>query len=60
VFTFSSATKVRVERIVKMAEERRPRVQFLSDMKVKVHIHKESPIDALQEAVAVIKRFAVA
>ena len=59
VFTFSSATKVRPERIVKMAEERRPRVQFLNDMKVKVHIHKESPIDALQEAVAIIKKFAV-
>jgi hypothetical protein len=44
----------------KMAEEHRPRFQFLNDMKMKVHIRKESPVEALQEAVAVIKKFAVA
>ena len=60
VFTFSQATKIRPERIVRMAREHRPRIQFLSDMKMKVNIRKESPVDALQEALDVIRSFALA
>jgi len=35
--------------------------KYLSGIKkMKVHICKESPVDALQEAVAIIKKFALA
>ena len=59
VFTFSPGTKVGLEKLVKLVEDRRPRFHFLSDRKMKVSIREESPIKALQEAVDIIKEFAV-
>ncbi|MDB9823143.1 transcription-repair coupling factor, partial [Deltaproteobacteria bacterium] len=59
VFNFSPGTKVITEKLVEMVEARRPRYQFLSEMKMKVRIRKESAIEALQEAVIIIKEFAV-
>ena len=60
VFNFSPSTKIRPERIVRVAQEHRPRFQFLSDMKIKVNIRKESATEALKEAVDVIRKFALA
>ncbi len=59
VFNFSPSTKIRPERIVRVAQEHRPRFQFLSDMKIKVNIRKESATEALKEAVDVIRKFAL-
>jgi len=60
VFNFSPSTKIRPERIIGVAQEHRPRFQFLSDMKIKVNIRKESATEALKEAVDVIRQFALA
>ena len=57
VFTFSSGTRIRTEKLIKMLEAQRLRFHFLSENKLKVRIRKDSAIDALSEAKAILKEF---
>jgi transcription-repair coupling factor (superfamily II helicase) len=55
VFTFSNKTHVKPENLIKLAEKRRHRVQFLDGSRLKIRIHKESPGEALLEAKVILK-----
>jgi len=55
IFTFSGQTPVKPEQLVKLAERRRHRVQFMEGNRLRISIHKESPADAFLEAKIIIK-----
>ena len=55
VLTFSEKTKVRPEKLVKLAEKRRHKVRFLDGNRIRIGIRMESASDALSEAKIIIK-----
>jgi len=55
IFTFSEKTTVKPERLVKLAEKRRHRVQFMDGNRLRIAIHRESANDALAEAKTILK-----
>jgi len=55
VFTFSERTSVKPEMLVRLAEKRRHKVQFLDGNRLRIAIQKESANDALLEAKVILK-----
>jgi transcription-repair coupling factor (superfamily II helicase) len=57
VFTFSDKTKVKPETLIRMAEKRRLKAQFIDGNRLKIAMRKETSADALLEAKVILKDF---
>ena len=60
LFTFSSDTRVDPGALIDLVKKRSRRFRFLSDKKLKVHMIKQRPLDALFAAKDVIRGFVLA
>jgi transcription-repair coupling factor (superfamily II helicase) len=55
IFSFSDRTTVKPDKLIKVAEKRRHKVQFMDGNRSKISIRKDSAIDALIEAKIILK-----